>query len=222
MGITVNALINDAGQEEWRKFTETDLQRDLDIIQLNIGSLLALTKYFLRDMVARNEGRVLQVASEAGKSPMPLLSVYAAFVISFSTALANELKDTNITITLLMPGASDTDFFHEAHMQDTVTYREEELSPPEEVAKDGYEALMKGENRIISGGKTKRHVWMANLMSDSSAAASNRKLMEASDKDEQEGRTQSGHQPSRIEREAIKEKTGQSADDYPKEKIVKP
>jgi len=165
------------------------------------------------------------VGSEAGKSPMPLLSVYAAtkaFVISFSTALAKELKDTNITITLLMPGASDTDFFHKAHMEDTVTYREEELSPPEEVAKDGYEALMKGENRIISGGKTKRHVWMANLMSDSSAAASNRKLMEPSDKDEQEGRTHSGHQPSRIEREAIKEKTRQSADDYPKEKIVKP
>jgi short-subunit dehydrogenase len=77
-------------------------------------------------MIARNEGRILQLGSEAGKTPMPLLSVYAAtkaFVISFSTALANELKDTNVTITVLMPGATDTDFFHKANMQETVNYK---------------------------------------------------------------------------------------------------
>lgn len=77
---------------------ETTLKRNLDIIQLNIVCLVSLTKYFLTDMVARRSGRILQVGSEAGKTPMPLLSVYAptkAFVISLSEALSNELKETN-------------------------------------------------------------------------------------------------------------------------------
>src|SRR4051812_5667264 len=130
MGITVDVLVNDAGQGEWGPFIETDLNRDLEIIQLNIASLLSLTKFYLKDMVNRNEGKILQLGSEAGTTPMPLLSVYAAtkaFVLSFSAALVNELRDTNITITALLPGATDTDFFHKAGQEDTVTYREATL-----------------------------------------------------------------------------------------------
>ena len=204
MGITVNVLVNDAGQGEWGPFTETPLERDLDIIQLNIASLVSLTKLYLKDMTERNEGKIMQVGSEAGTAPMPLLSVYAAtkaFVISFSTALANELKDTNITITVLLPGATDTDFFHKANQQDTKVYREKELAPPEEVALDGYKALMKGENKIISGAKTKMHVFMNNLLSDKAAAANNRKQMEVSEKAGEPGMPQ--HEASRKERETI-------------------
>lgn len=212
MGITINVLVNDAGQGQWGPFVETSLERDLDIIQLNIASLLSLTKLYLKDMVLRNEGRILQLGSEAGTAPMPLLAVYAAtkaFVLSFSAALANELKDTNITITALLPGATDTDFFHKADQQDAKVYREESLASPEEVAKDGYTALMKGENKIISGAKTKMHVFMNDLLGGKAAAANNRKLMELSD--ETEGREQATHQASREERASM----GRPSGDHP-------
>ena len=148
---------------------------------------------------------------------MPLLAVYAAtkaFVLSFSAALSNELKDNNITITVLLPGATDTDFFHKAKMEDTVTYREKELADPADVAKDGYDALMNGENKIISGAKTKMHVFMADLLGQKMSAASNRKLMEISEKEE--GRTESSHDASKEEREKISEKTGSGDGDYKK------
>lgn len=221
MGITLDALVNDAGQGEWGPFAETDIERDLEIVQLNISSLISLTKYFLRDMLPRNEGKILMLGSEAGTTPTPLLAVYAAtkaFVVSFSVALSNELKDTGINVTVLLPGATDTDFFHKAKMEDTVAYREKELADPAEVAKDGYEALMNGESKIISGAKTKMHVFMADLLGQKMAASNTRKQMEPSEKEQ--GRTESGHEPSKKEREKISEKTGSMDGDY-KQKHVK-
>lgn len=100
-GLRVDILVNDAGQGQHGLFVETDVQRDIDVVQLNITSLMVLTKLFLKDMVARNEGKVLQLASLASKYPSPLLAVYAAtkaFVLSLSQALVNELKDTNVTV----------------------------------------------------------------------------------------------------------------------------
>lgn len=215
MGINVNILVNDAGQGQWGPFLETDLQRDVDIIQLNIISLLTLTKLFLKDMAQRNEGKILQLGSEASTTPMPLLSVYAAtkaFVLSFSAALANEVKDTGITITVLLPGATDTDFFHKAQQEGTVGYQEQELADPADVAKDGYEALMKGESKIISGAKTKMHVWMSDLMGTTASAAKSRKLNEPSEKAGKEIM----HEASRAEREAIKTGTGKADGDMDK------
>jgi short-subunit dehydrogenase len=209
MGITVDILVNDAGQGQWGPFVETPLERELDIIQLNIVALVSLTKLFLRDMVLRNDGKILQVASEAGTAPMPLLSVYAAtkaFVLSFTAALADELKDTDITITALLPGATDTDFFHKAQQEDSIVYQEKELLSPEDVAKDGYEALMKGESKIISGAKTKMHVWMSDIMGAKLAAKYMHKLDEISDR---EGKD-IAHPPSQRERRAI----GKSEGDY--------
>jgi short-subunit dehydrogenase len=145
IGITVNILVNDVGQGEWGPFVETDIERDLEIIQLNISSLVSLTKYFLADMVQRDEGKILMLSSEAGATPAPQLAVYAAtnaFVLSFSTALSYELKNTAITITTLLP-----------RLEDTAIYREKDPADPAEVAKNGYEALQKGENKIISGAK---------------------------------------------------------------------
>jgi short-subunit dehydrogenase len=214
MGITVNVLVNDAGQGQWGKFVETDIERDLDIIQLNISSLLCLTKLYLRDMVARNEGKILQLGSEAGTTPVPLLAVYAAtkaFVLSFSAALANELKNTNITITALLPGATDTDFFHKAEQEDTVVYNETKLADPEDVAKDGYEALMKGENKIISGAKTKMHVFMSDLLGQKLGAANMRRQMEPSDKKKK--RVKSSHTASQEERQEIRRETGKDDGD---------
>lgn len=222
MGITIDVLVNDAGQGEWGPFIDTELERDIDIIQLNIIALISLTKLFLRDMVHRNEGKILQLGSEAGATPMPLLSVYAAtkaFVLSFSAALANEMKDKNITITVLLPGATDTDFFHKAHQQHTVTYKEKKLDDPAKVARDGYEALMNGKNRIISGATAKKHVVMSDMLGDEMAANNARKLNEPSNK---EGRTEITHEPSKKEREAIHAPEGDYGSRVRPEEEIKP
>jgi short-subunit dehydrogenase len=223
-GLEVEILINDAGQGEWGNFAEVDLQRSLNIIQLNVVSLVSLTKYFLTEMLARKRGRILQLGSEAGKTPMPLLSVYAAtkaFVISFSEALTNELKGTDVSVTLLLPGASDTDFFHKANAESTVTYREAKLASAEEVARDGYAAMMKGEGRIISGTQTKIHIMKSNLTSDDKNAEDSRKEMEISKKEPGTGRAHSDHKPSRAERENIVRVTGKGTGDYPASKAKK-
>ncbi|MBP1653189.1 MAG: short-chain dehydrogenase/reductase, partial [Bacteroidetes bacterium] len=210
MGITVDVLVNDAGQGEWGPFVDTSLERDIDIIHLNIIGLVSLTKLFLRDMVRRNEGKILQVGSEAGTTPMPLLAVYAAtkaFVLSFSAALVDELRDTNITITALLPGATDTDFFHKAGQEDTVTYRETQLASPEVVAQDGYKALMRGERKIISGNKTKLHVWMNDLLGAKISASNAHKANEPSHNTAGEKLPQ--HEASLNEREYITQHNGE-------------
>lgn len=130
LGIVINVLINDAGQGEWGRFIKTDLQREIDLVQLNIVSLISLTKFYLKEMVERNEGRILQLASSVSKAPSPYLSVYAAtkaFVLSFTEALIEELEDTAVSITALLPDATDTDFFHKAKAENTVTYKEKDL-----------------------------------------------------------------------------------------------
>lgn len=213
MGVQVDVLVNDAGQGQWGAFADTELQRDLDIIQLNITSLVALTKYFLRDMIARNEGKILQLGSEAGTTPAPLFAVYAAtkaFVLSFSAALANELKDTNITITALLPGATDTDFFHKAEQEETVVYQETQLADPQEVAKDGYEALKKGESKIISGAKTKMHVFMSDLLGTKLGAANMKRQMKPSKK---AAKKAPAHPASKEERDVINKETGSARGD---------
>jgi short-subunit dehydrogenase len=202
-GVIVNVLVNDAGQGEHGLFVETDLQRDLDIIQLNITSLVSLTKFFLKDMVARNEGRILQVASLLAVYPTPLMAVYAAskaFVLAFTESLIRELKDTNVSMTALLPGASDTDFFHKAGSEDSYVYQKTNLSDPEQVAKDGYEALMKGERKIVSGLKNKMQAAMANVLPDSALAGLMEKQMKPSEEIKKEG---AEHQASREERDMI-------------------
>lgn len=214
MGVVVDALVNDAGQGEWGAFMDTDLRRDIDIIQLNIVALISLTKYFGKDMVARGEGKILQLGSEAGKSPAPFLSVYAAtkaFVLSFTAALANELKDTGVSVTALMPGATDTDFFHKAHQEHTVVYNEKELASPEKVAKDGYEALMKGKSRVISGAQAKKNVFMADMVGDTASAEMMKKQMMPSDKPQERN---IGHGPSQEERNSIGKKDGDYKDEH--------
>ena len=217
MGINVDVLVNDAGQGQWGKFADTTLERDLDIVQLNIVTLLSLTKLFLRDMLVRGEGKILQLASEAGKTPMPLMAVYAAtkaFVISFTEALINETENTGVSITMLLPGASDTDFFHKAQAEKTVVYKEDDLADPVEVAKAGYEGLMKGERRVTVGAGAKSHVAQSALVPDNVAAENMRKKMELSDKPDKENRREAMHDPSFEERLKIVRETGELSGDY--------
>jgi short-subunit dehydrogenase len=171
----VDILVNDAGQGAWGEFLDIDIERELGIIRLNIDAYVILTKHFLKEMVARGSGKVLNVASVAGKVPGPLQAVYhatKAFILSWSEAVKFEIRDVKgVTITDLMPGATDTDFFHKAGMEQAVVVQEDKLAPAADVAKDGYEALMKGEDRIISGFMNKVNITLSNVMPDSVAAA---------------------------------------------------
>ena len=179
-GLQIDVLVNDAGQGQYGMFKDTDINRELDIVQLNIGAYITLTKCFLKDMVDRKEGRILNVASIAGKMPGPYQSVYhgtKAFVQSWSEALRSELQDSGVTITSLLPGATDTDFFNKAQMQDSKIL-EQNLSDPADVAKDGYEALMAGKDMIVSGMKNKVQVAMSNITPDSMSADMMKKQQE--------------------------------------------
>lgn len=179
--LIVDVLVNDAGFGSHGKFVDTDLEKEQKIMHLNMLSLVELTKLFLRDMVKRNEGKILQLASTVSFMPVPKMAVYAAskaFVLSFTEALQHELKDTNVTMTALCPGAGDTEFFERANAEDTRIVQDTSLSDPAKVAKDGYEALMNGEKRIVSGAKNKIQAFMSNFVPDSFLAVGMSKMME--------------------------------------------
>jgi short-subunit dehydrogenase len=179
-GLTVNVLVNDAGQGQYGEFIETDIMRELEIIQLNIVGYVILTKCFLKEMVSRNEGKILNVSSIGGEMPGPLQAVYhatKAFVTSFSEAVREEVKDTSVTITLLEPGVTDTDFFHKASQEDAKMVKEGSLADPAKVAKDGYEALMAGKDKIISGLMNKAMVASSHILPDTAVAANMHNMM---------------------------------------------
>ncbi len=172
-GIQVDVLVNDAGQGQYGEFIDTDINREIDIIQLNIISVIVLTKHYLKEMVARGSGKILNLASIAGKTPGPLQSVYhgtKAFVHSFTEAIRNEVKGKGVTITSLLPGATDTDFFNKADMLDAKIVREGKLANAEDVAKDGYKALMNDDDMVISGLKNKVQIAMGNITPDKMVA----------------------------------------------------
>jgi short-subunit dehydrogenase len=183
-GIQIDVLVNDAGQGVYGPFTTTELQEELNIIQLNVVSLMVLTKLFLKDMVNRGEGRILQLASIVSKIASPLMAVYAgtkAFVYNFSMSLSNELKDTGVTITALQPGVTDTDFFNKADATEMRAVQEGDPADPAKVARDGYEALMKGEAKVVSGAMNKMQAAMSNIISDEALAEQMRKQNEPTD-----------------------------------------
>jgi uncharacterized protein len=172
-GITVDILINDAGQGYYGEFINNDIHRELDIIHLTISSLVILTKLFLKEMVERGSGRILNLSSIASKIPGPYQAVYhgtKAFVQSFTEAIRSEVKDSGVTITALLPGATDTDFFNKADMNDSKIVQEGKLDDAKKVAKDGYEALMSGDDMVVSGIKNKLQVATANITPDEKAA----------------------------------------------------
>ncbi|HLP13521.1 MAG TPA: SDR family oxidoreductase, partial [Flavobacteriales bacterium] len=153
LGINVDILVNNAGIGESGLFAETDIEKEIRTVNLNIIAVMSLTKLFLKDMMAKNEGRILQVASLASYEPTPKLAVYAAtkaFVLSLTDALIEELRGTNVTMTALIPGPTDTDFFNKAGMQHTRAARFTE--DPGLVAQIGYNMLMKGRNHAFAPG----------------------------------------------------------------------
>jgi uncharacterized protein len=179
--IKIDILINDAGHGNYGEFIDTDIRKELAIIDLNVSSLVILTKLFLKDMVAKGDGKILNLSSIASKAPGPWQSVYhgtKAFVQSFTEAIRSEIKETGITITALLPGATDTDFFRKANMLDSKIVKEGKLYSAEDVAKDGYKALMNGDDMIVSGFMNKVQVGMANVTPDAMAADKMKKQQE--------------------------------------------
>lgn len=151
-GLEIDYLINNAGFGGLGKFHERDWSKDLSMINLNITALTALTRLFLPDFVQRNEGKVLNVSSTASFMPGPLQAVYyasKAYVTSFSNAIAEELHDTNVTVTNLMPGATETEFGRISGMDKTSMFAK--TASARSVAEDGYKGMLNGKLDVISG-----------------------------------------------------------------------
>lgn len=151
-GIKVEYLINNAGFGALGKFHELEMKRQMAMINLNIASLTALTRLFLPEMVKRNEGKILNTSSTASFMPGPLQAVYfatKAYVTFFSNALSEELYDTNVTVTNLMPGATESEFGATSGMDKTEMFKN--TVSARSVAEDGYSAMEQGKIDIVSG-----------------------------------------------------------------------
>jgi len=157
-GLAVDVLVNNAGYALYGPFTETDLDDELRMVQLNVTSLMHLTKLLLPGMVARKDGKILNVASTAAFQPGPLMAVYyatKAFVLSFSEALVNELEGTGVTVTALCPGPTKSGFQARAKMEDSKLVRGKEIMDAATVAKIGYEAMEAGKAVVVPGAMNK-------------------------------------------------------------------
>jgi short-subunit dehydrogenase len=153
-GIQVDYLVNNAGFGLGGEFADTDLDRELDMIQLNVAAVVHMTKLFMQPMLRRKNGRIMNVASIAGFQPGPLMSVYyasKAFVLSFSEAVAEELRGTGVTMTCLCPGPTETEFAATAGIASTRLFTQMGVKDSAGVAAHGYKAMMKGERVVIPG-----------------------------------------------------------------------
>lgn len=185
-GIGIDILVNNAGLGQRGHFWETSLERDIEIIRVNVEAPIRLTKRFLPPMVERRRGWILNTASIAGFEPGPMLAVYhasKAFDLSWSEALATELKEANtgVTVTTLCPGPTDTDFFPKAGMIDTKVFQESKVMAPQEVAAAAYEGLIKGERLVVPGAMNKAMVMGRRFMPESMQAKMNEKMYEGTD-----------------------------------------
>ena len=157
----INAGVGVAGP-----FHETSLEDELSMIDLNVKSVVHLSKHILRDMVERDNGRILFTASVVSEAPAPFQAVYSgtkAFVLNFAESIRSELKDTNVTITALMPGATETNFFHRAGLDDTKVGQSKK-DDPADVARDGFKALMDGDDKVIAHSMKSKVMGMAGRM----------------------------------------------------------
>jgi short-subunit dehydrogenase len=182
-GRPVEAIALNAGVGAGGAFaTDTALEDELRIVDLNVRSTVHLAKLVVRDMVERDQGRILFTSSIAATMPGAFQAVYNAsksFVQSFALALRNELKDSNVTVTSLMPGPTETEFFERADMLDTPVGSSDSKDDPADVARQGFEALMKGDERAVAASlSTKLQGHGSRLVPDKVKAQMHRKMAE--------------------------------------------
>lgn len=181
LGRPLDAAALNAGIGVGGPFLENDLEAELRLIDLNVVSTVALTKRLAADMVARGQGRLLFTSSVVARMPSPFQAVYGAskaFVQSFGQALRNELKDTGVTVTTLLPGPTDTEFFERADLLDT-RLGTSDKDDPALVAEQGFKGLVSGEGNVLGGSLKSRAMGMSgNVTPDAAGAEMNRKLNE--------------------------------------------
>ena len=174
----VDILINNAGFGVRGAYAETDWDAEARLLQVNVIALAHLTKLFLPAMVRRRSGRILNVASTAAFVPGPFMAMYyasKAFVLSFSEALANEVRGTGVTVTVLSPGPTRTEFFAAAGITDSGLFRGPAMDAAE-VARQGYHAMMAGKTSVIAGARNRWMMRGARLIPRAWAAAQARRL----------------------------------------------
>jgi short-subunit dehydrogenase len=177
-GRPVAALLANAGRGLGRAFLDQDWDDISLVVDTNVTGTLYLIHKVGRDMRSRGEGRILITGSIAGFMPGTYQAVYngtKALLDSFSFALRAELKDSGVTVTCLMPGATETDFFERADMMDTKVGTQKKQSP-EEVAKVGFDAMMKGDGDVVAGWSNKLRAAISNLMPSAVLAEQHRKM----------------------------------------------
>jgi short-subunit dehydrogenase len=173
-------LFANAGHGLGRAFLQQDLADILHVIDTNVTGTVILLHRLLPAMVERQMGRVLITGSVAGLIPGSFQAVYngtKAFLDNFSFALRNELKDTGLTVTCLMPGATDTEFFERADMLDTKVGQEKKMDPAK-VAKIGFDAMMRGDGDVVAGLKNKFQAAMAAITPETILAEQHRNMAE--------------------------------------------
>jgi uncharacterized protein len=152
--LSIDVLVNNAGLGIYGRLWETDIHRQIEIIQVNLVALTELTGLLLPGMVSRRRGRILNLASTAAFQPGPYMAVYyatKAYVLSFSEAIAEELKGTGVTVTALCPGPTNTEFQEQAGIEDTWLFRGPLVQDAAIVARIGWKAAKKGKRVVIPG-----------------------------------------------------------------------
>ncbi|HYG24325.1 MAG TPA: SDR family oxidoreductase [Verrucomicrobiae bacterium] len=180
-GERIDIVVNNAGLGYRGNFWDITLHDQLSIVRVNIEAVMRLTHLFLPEMISRNRGRVANTASIAGFEPGPLLAVYhasKAFVLSFTEALATELEKTEITVTAICPGPTDTDFFPKAGMVDTNAFQKAHVMAPQDVAAIGYRGIMRGDRTVVAGGSNKALVFARRFLTEGGQARLNKKFYE--------------------------------------------
>jgi short-subunit dehydrogenase len=181
-GRPLDVAVLNAGVGVGGPFIETDLEAELDLVALNVTSTMHLAKRVAQDMAARNEGRILFTSSIASQAPQPFQAVYGAskaFVQSLALALREELKETGVTVTALLPGVTHSEFFDRAGLTDTKMGATEHKDDPAKVARDGFEGLLKGEATVFAGSLTSKTMGrMSAITPDTIAAKTFRPLAE--------------------------------------------
>lgn len=186
-GRALAALMANAGHGLGQAFLDQDFDDVKHVIDTNITGTVYLLQKIARHMLRQGQGRILITGSIAGFMPGTFQAVYngtKAFVDSFALALRNESKDTGITVTCLMPGPTDTEFFARADMLDTKVGTQDGKADPAEVARIGFDAMMQGNSDVVAGFKNKLQVAMASITPAERLAEQHRKMAQPVDRQE--------------------------------------
>ena len=179
-GRPLDAAALNAGVGHGGPFAETDLEAELGIVELNCASTVHLAKRVVQDMVVRGQGRILFTSSVASQAPEPFQAVYGAskaFVQSFALALREELEDSGVTVTALLPGPTDTEFFDRAELTDTKLGASDKKDDPALVARQGFEGLMRGEASVFAGSLSSKAMGRLSAVTPDSVATKAKRPM---------------------------------------------